>query len=136
MFRLKMQRIYYGDHGTFGVLIDDTGPICLTLENPWVHNRANVSCIPTKHGYYICKRIDSPHFGDTFEVTNVASRTHILFHKGNTEDDTRGCIILGSNFGELKGKPAVLGSKPAFDKFMRLLEGIDEFELDLRSFYG
>lgn len=30
-----------------------------------------------------------------WEVTNVPRRTAILFHEGNTDVDTRGCILVG-----------------------------------------
>lgn len=137
MRTLILQRISYfhkEEHkGTTGVLLDQVGlvPFCLTLELPWKQNQVNVSCIPS--GIYHCKRTDSPRFGETFEVTDVFKRTHILFHKGNLDDHTKGCILLGEQFGLLRGEPAILSSRNAFTEFMYKLKNENEFILDLRS---
>ena len=126
--KMRLARTSYTQYGTWGVLHDDEDlPFCVTLENPWIQNLPRVSCIPI--GLYACNRIESPKFGNTFEVMNVHGRTHILFHKGNTEFDTLGCIITGSRFGQLSTVPAVLESNPAFRLFKDLLTGQDSFEL-------
>ena len=113
--------------GTFGVLKADDIPFCLTLERPWLNNKRNISCIPS--GFYYCSRVDSPKFGNTFRVTDVPGRSHILFHKGNLMDDTHGCIILGEEFGYLNKQIAVLSSGRAFQEFTQLTKGIAGFYL-------
>ena len=128
MKTLKLVRVSYSDDAAFGVLIDDKIPFCLTLERPWLDNQTNISCIPA--GTYLCKRVDSPRFGDTFEVTNVPGRTHILFHKGNIADDTHGCIIAGEEFGHpTLGEEALKSSGHAYKEFMSKLEGVNQFAL-------
>jgi hypothetical protein len=129
---LILKRIAMSDHGTFGVLIDDHAPLALTLERPWLRNGKNVSCIP--EGNYICKRILSPKFGDTFEIKDVPERTHILFHAGNTMDHTKGCVLVGQRFGSLGEKTAVLLSRDGFGELMQRLKGTDEFLLKVESF--
>lgn len=94
-------------------------------------NQQNISCIPA--GTYICKRVISPKFGETFEVTYVPGRSHILFHKGNLAEDTHGCIIVGEYFDPLYGEHAVLSSGKAFKEFFAILDGIDEFTLVISS---
>ncbi len=116
---------------TFGVLLDEKIPFCLTLERPWLENRRSVSCIP--EGGYLCKRVNSPKFGDTFEVTNVPERSHILFHKGNFFDDTHGCILTGEQYEQLAGQNAIIASGKAFKEFMDRLDGINEFVLIIES---
>ena len=129
---MKLIRVSYTQRGTFGVLLDeDNFPFCLTLERPWKDNKRNVSCIPT--GKYICKKIYSPTFGVTFEITNVKERSHILFHKGNIMDDSHGCPILGEEFGFLDGEIAVLSSGRAFSEFKQRLQFIDEFPLEIKD---
>jgi len=59
----------------------------------------------------------------------VEGRSHILFHKGNTEEDTQGCILIAEQFGYLNGKVAVLSSKAGFNEFMFKMTGIDAFLL-------
>lgn len=131
MKELKLVRVAYIPDGTFGVLFDEETPFCLTLEREWKANRRNVSCIPT--GKYLCKAVDSPKFGETFEITEVRGRSHILFHRGNIEDDSHGCIILGEEYGELDFKMAVLSSGRAFKEFRGRTYNLDEFELEVKD---
>lgn len=63
----------------------------------------------------------------TFEVTNVPGHTGILFHWGNSEGDSSGCILLG----EYRTGSMVFKSKKAFEHFMTKLIGINEFELEI-----
>jgi hypothetical protein len=128
---ITIKRISHGDGGTFGVLLEGDTPVALTAERPWADNRPGVSCIP--RGWYRCMRVRSPRFGETFEVANVPRRSHILFHAGNTTEDTRGCILLGSSFGSLRGEPAVLATRRAFGGFMQRLKDRDEFILTIEE---
>ncbi len=135
MKRLRLARIATGDLGTSGVLVDGQVPVCLILEEPWRSNQTNVSCIPA--GDYLAKRIISPKFGETFEITRVPQRSEILFHRGNWAgtgelDSTKGCLLNGLEFGQVKGQFAVKGSKKAFEKFMKHMDGIDSWWLSIR----
>jgi len=130
MKKLILKRIAENEDGTFGVLIDGNTPFALTLERNWLDNKPNESCIPA--GKYVCKRIISPRFGETFEVTNVPGRSHILFHTGNLEDHSKGCILIGEEFGYLNGKVAVLSSRKGFKEFMDRLNGLSSFEIEIK----
>ena len=114
-------------YGTFGMLMEDNVPFCVTLERKWLDNEVGKSCIPS--GMYKCVRFDSPTFADTFRVDEVPGRTGILFHKGNIMDDTHGCIILGEQFEPINGVPAVRSSGVAMDEFMERLKLEDKFIL-------
>lgn len=129
MKSLTLIRVAYTLDGTFGVLISDEIPFVVTLEDPWLENTINISCIP--EGSYRCIRVNSPKFGNTFEVTNVQNRTHILFHKGNTEEDTLGCILVGEKYGTLSNKPAILSSGEGYGEFMYKMRDVDEFMLEI-----
>ena len=129
-----LYRLPQNKDGTFGVLLDgmiEKTPFCLTVEREWLDNQKGISCIPT--GEYICKRVNSPKFGNTFEVTNVPNRTAILFHKGNLSEDSHGCIILGEQFESYKGKAAVLSSQKAFDEFLWRTEKLNKFTLEIKE---
>jgi len=126
-----LKRIASNIDGTFGVLIDDTIPFCLTVERPWLNNQSGISCIPD--GFYICKRGQFTKHGNTFEVTHVPERTAILFHKGNIDDDSHGCIIVGEQYGYLDTNIAVLASGIAFEEFLNRLKDINEFELTIKT---
>ena len=127
--QLTLRRVETGTQGTFGVLTTGGLPFALTLEREWLGNKTSVSCIP--EGEYLCKRVKSPRFRNTFEVTDVEGRTHILFHKGNLDDDSHGCILLGEKFGMLNANAGILESKQGFNEFMLLLEEEDEFSLNI-----
>lgn len=126
-------RAIYREDAVSGILLLDTLPICLTMERPWRNNQIGISCIPT--GTFLCKRVNSPKFGDTFEVTGVSGRTEILLHKGNIDDDSHGCIILGENFDiwAPTGQLSIVSSKAAFDEFMKRTLGQNQFPLTVKE---
>lgn len=101
---------------------------CKTLELEWNDNTPNKSCIPVKRTPYVCKRVNSPRFGNTFEVTGVEGRTHILFHAGNFPKNTSGCILLGM---EVNDKNYLTQSKVAVKAFLEELQGYNQFSLTI-----
>jgi hypothetical protein len=129
MDMVKIVRVEtHPEFGTFGVMTINGDAFCVTLEPYSRDNASNVSCIPT--GQYICERYSSRKYSNTFQVTHTEGRTYILFHPGNTDDDSAGCILLGSEFGNLGSDRAILESTKAFDAFMsRLTE--DRFKLTI-----
>ena len=127
---MLLKRVASTNFGVFGVLLEDGIPFAVSLENPWLENRANVSCIPA--GDYVCQRIRSPRFGNTFQILRVPNRTHILFHKGNLTKDTLGCILVGEQYEFLHGKPAILRSGKGYGEFMQRLNGVRQFAISIR----
>lgn len=125
--RAELIRLEQGQEGTLGVLRLDGHLFCVTLEPPENGNQTDISCIPT--GEYLCRRVESPRFGDTFEVAEVPGRSHILLHVGNVADDTAGCVLLGQHFGWLGGSRAVLDSGKTFSRFMNECAGTSAFSL-------
>ena len=128
---MYLKRVSYSNTETFGVLMEwrHAVPFAVTLEDPWLDNKKEVSCIPA--GEYVCARVTSPRFGNTFEVTNVPGRTHILFHAGNTNKDTRGCILLGTSYGYIGETPAILNSTAAMNRFMDSVTDLQVFDLEI-----
>ena len=116
---------------TIGNIYHGDDLICCTMERPWLKNKVNVSCIPA--GVYTIKPVTSPKFGFTYKVENVTGRKHILFHKGNTIDDSLGCIMPVSTYGILNGKWAGLSSKAAYNKLMSFLGG-ENHELTIKRY--
>lgn len=131
MKTLTLKRIAENEDGTFGVLIDENTPFAVTLENSWLNNLPEISCIPA--GMYTCKRYQAPTHGETFRVLNVPGRNYILFHTGNTKEDTKGCVLIGEEFGQLAIHSAVLSSKRGFKEFMERLQGVDEFQIIIKE---
>jgi hypothetical protein len=121
------------DYGTFGVLKIQKQVFCVTLEPADLLNRPNESCIPAQQ--YWCNRIVSPKFGETFEVKNVPGRTMILFHPGNFEEHTDGCILLAQHFGKIGKNRGVLNSGETWTKFMNKMFDFPGFHLTIQQVY-
>lgn len=131
-----LYRLEESDKGPLGALVLDRddgsgyGPARLAVACTLELHASNISSIPV--GTYICKRYHSAKFPDTFEVTGVPGRGSILFHAGNTAEDTHGCILLGRSWGWLYGdKRAVLNSGDTFKEFLALTASVDEFTLTI-----
>lgn len=130
---VELIRLEEAPQGSFGVLRMNKEVVCVTLEPPDKLNEQNVSSIPAQQ--YLCARVDSPRFGDTFQIEGVPERTSVLFHSGNTVEDTHGCVLLGTYYGMLGDERAVLESRTAFDQFMAYLSGVDAFHLTIMEHY-
>lgn len=92
-------RKHFNKKCTIGELFLNGEKFCDTLELPWKNNEKSVSCIP--HGNYNA-RIRLPRESATRNyihilVKDVPDRSYILFHRGNTAKDSRGCILVGYN---------------------------------------
>lgn len=59
----------------------------------------------------------------------MPGRSEILFHKGNIDADTHGCIIVGEAFNPVLGRPGVTESGHAFEELLGLLRLTDRFQL-------
>lgn len=122
---LILTRNDFSPNGIFGSLCDDVGTVlAATLE----HSYECQSKI--KPGSYICRRgmhqlEHMPRPFETFEINGVEGHTNILFHVGNYDSDSEGCVLLGIR----RDGDMILGSKLAFDQFMALQKGLMEFTL-------
>lgn len=119
--------------GTFGVLVVQAEVFCVTLEPADMENAPSVSSIPAQQ--YACQKVISPKYGETFEITKVPGRTHILFHAGNVIGDTAGCILLAQHFGKLRGDRAILNSGKTFVAFMSKMGKFERFKLTVKEHY-
>jgi len=95
---LLLIRDTFTKESTIGKLFINGESFCDTLENPWLDNQRNISCIP--EGSYKV-RLRLPRESATRDylhllVQDVPNRDWILFHIGNTAKDTSGCILVGS----------------------------------------
>lgn len=114
---MKLVRRWLTTVSTGGELRLDDKVLCYTLERPVGLNRPNLDAIP--YGAYSVVLAWSPHFGMFLpKLLNVPGRTNILLHKGNTAEDTEGCILLGSDLVPNR----LLGSATAFNSVMPKLE--------------
>ncbi|MCK5612062.1 hypothetical protein KAR91_59880 [Candidatus Pacearchaeota archaeon] len=96
MTHIILNRVAQSKAGTYGTLILNHIPLCVTLELPWKDNEQDISCIP--NGVYGCSRYTSERRGKVWKVHDVPNRTDILFHKGNYISEILGCILVGRAF--------------------------------------
>lgn len=133
---LRLKRNDRRDDGTFGQLFDDKGKqIAVTLEHSFDAGHGVGSYAPKlPNGIYKCVRgmhkLDhSPAPFETFEITGVPGHSGILFHVGNYNKDSDGCVLLGLGYG---GDPRMIyQSKMTFDSFMNLQHNVNEFILEV-----
>jgi hypothetical protein len=97
LINLLIIRDTFSDKSTIGELFINGERFCDTLENPWLDNQRNISCIP--EGEYPV-RLRLARESATREylhllVQDVPNRDYILFHRGNFPKDTSGCILVG-----------------------------------------
>lgn len=132
---LRLQRLQARADGIFSDLFDDQGELLAqTLEHAYEQENASWQAkIPC--GTYTCRRGLHRLHGmaepfETFEVLGVPGCAGILFHWGNFDRDSEGCILLGNHIARAEdGSQMVTDSRKAFGKFMVLQGGIDEFTL-------
>ena len=110
---LLIIRDTFTKESTIGRLYINGESFCDTLENPYINNERNISCIP--EGSYKV-RLRLPRESATRDylhllVQDVPNRSYILFHRGNTAKDTSGCILVGNG----RQQDAVNNSRLAMD---------------------
>lgn len=130
---LELIRLEEAFVGTFGILKIQKMIICYILEPRDRENKKNISSIPVQQ--YLCRRHRSPRFGETFEVIEVPNRTNILFHWGNKEAETEGCLMTGRYVVGSYLNRELRDSKKAFGVFMKVLEGFDLATLSIQEVY-
>lgn len=134
---LILQRSDFLSTGIFGTIESEDESFSLfTLEHAFAIVPDSMAAstnyapkIPT--GSYNCQRglhtlEHHPVPFEAFEVMDVPNHTKILFHIGNFNHDSDGCILLGLS---RDGDKAVLQSESAFNLFMSKQFGINEFTL-------
>jgi hypothetical protein len=120
MMFLQLLRFSYAEDGIFGHLIGPFTSSFLTLEHSYLIDGKYVPKI--SNGNYLCKKgihqLKSGSAFETFEVTQVARHTGILFHIGNYLKDSEGCILIGNSISGLLGSRMITESRNAFLDFM------------------
>ena len=126
---MLLKRQEWLSDGILGILAsEDLKSQWDTIEHAYLVEGNWMPKIPV--GVYKCIRYKSPHFGYyVFEITGVPNCTNIEIHIANTEAQVEGCVGIGKAFGKLSDEDAVLRSRDAFDEFMKLQTGVDEFQL-------
>ncbi len=119
MEKLILKREVSGLVHTRGELWHNDQFICYTLEDPVRKVKIkNKTAIP--NGTYEIIITPSPRFGLKMpRLINVPLFSGILIHKGNTAEDSSGCILVGAE----KNEKGLLKSTVAYIKVYNLIEG-------------
>jgi hypothetical protein len=65
-------------------------------------------------------------------ITNIKQFDLVMFHWGNTDDDSLGCPIVGAEIGIIKGQQGVLNSRRAYENFYpKVMKAIVEGNAEL-----
>ena len=94
---LLLIRDMFTDESTIGDLFLNGERFCDTLELPYRDNLRSISCIPAGQ-YKVRMRYPRESASRNYLhllVQDVPNRDYILFHRGNTAKDTKGCILVG-----------------------------------------
>lgn len=125
---LTLTRKDFTENGIFSELTDDKGKLSLvTLEHSY-DNKPKLY-----DGTFMCVRgIHRLHNNipfETFEITGVQGHIGILFHIGNYNKDSDGCVLLGMD----RDNTMIQHSAIAFSKFISLLDSQQTFTLVVKS---
>lgn len=129
----------FAQDGVFGRLVTEIDDeLAVTLEHVYLHPEGNVVSNKIPVGSYECVRGQHllhgmPQSFTTFEVMGVPGHTGILFHWGNYNKDSDGCILLGQSIAlQPNGERMITNSRATFEKFMELQAGVDSFQLTVK----
>lgn len=112
-------RVESNPDGALGVLRIGDRVFCWTLQPDPTDEHFFIPA-----GVYEYRRFHGTKYKDTFEVL-VSGHTGLLFHAGNDEEDTKGCILLGSDIGfGADGRRWVCKSGATFEAFMRRMKDV------------
>lgn len=134
--KLTLRRKQIRPDGIFGELIfeGDPGRFAFSLEH--AYQQPDGAYRPkVEPGVYKCVHgTHALHNGvpfETFEITGVVGHSGILFHAGNFNKDSEGCVLVGKTIAinPANGQEMITGSRDEFAEFMERLDGIDQFEL-------
>lgn len=114
---IEVKRFEFGTNYTIGKMYIDGIYECYTLERE-VFPHSRKPAIPA--GTYEVVIDDSTRFKRPMpHILNVPGYEGIRIHKGNTDADTEGCILLGTGWA---GVDFISNSAVAFDKFFSKLQ--------------
>jgi hypothetical protein len=126
--QFKLQRVYIGDQGAFGVLSkNDDPPFAVTLERTFRPD--NEVVIP--FGVHKCIRTMFNKGGyPTYEVLLPETKhTLVKFHRGNLEEHSLGCVLVAESYQQFGAMFGIGNSKAGFNEFMEHTCSVDEFML-------
>lgn len=130
-----LRRIQARADGIFGLLSGPAGLVEHTLEHAYaVPGLPRLYAPKIPRGDYVCRRGSHRLHGmasdfTTFEITPVPGHSNLLFHWGNYNADSEGCVLLGEAEVQAGGREMITASRAAFARFLASVAGRDTFAL-------
>lgn len=138
---LIIQRLHRRSDGIFSVVTDSIGhQVFVSLEHAYRHADGSFHPI-VQPGVYTCRRglhrlPKMENQFETFEIMGVKGHSGILWHWGNWNDNSSGCVLTGSTF-MMKMNPKhnnevekmITQSRETFSMFMELQKGNETFKV-------
>ena len=127
MMKLTLKRIFKGEKYTIGKLYIDGEYFCETLEDAIRDVKVyGETAIPS--GTYKVTITLSPRFRRWLPLLHdVPNFEGVRIHRGNTAEDTHGCILVGQN----KVKGQVVNSAYTEIELMKRLKGEKDIEIEI-----
>lgn len=140
---LVLTRLFNEIDGAFSRIdSEDNSFQCVGLEHAYDSGNGDGSYSPKlQAGTYTCKRSMHRLHGmtqdfETFQIMDVPGHSNILFHWGNYNDDSDGCVLLGRRMvpnPDSSGTNMITSSKNTFNAFMDAQKGVDTFTLTVKD---
>lgn len=134
---LYLKRNWIRPDGAFGTLAWNGLPFAVTLERTYPGERPNTQMVKLPEGFYKCTRSWFHKGGyETFLITSelIKPERRILIHRGNNEEESEGCILIGENFHNTNGKASIAQSGVAFGELMQLVGKASSFDLFIANY--
>jgi hypothetical protein len=136
-----LQRVVVRDAGAFGVLVHNapTGrvPFAVTLERTYptaaeagVSEKYDGQFVKLQRGVHRCERrwfTKGGYF--TFEIIQPG-HSQILFHRGNIEAHSEGCVLVAESFSAIGDEPGILDGG-GLTEFLKRAAAVDSFDLEV-----
>lgn len=132
-----LKRTHFAENYTLGVLKVDGVVIGRTLEYPWRDNtpwndklskKVNLLRVSgIREGVYRgelvgkCNKAGEAEW--RLQLSGKHGRTAIQFHAGNTLDDSRGCVLVGTSISHTGGDATIANSRLAMQRFIAAIFG-------------
>jgi len=130
---INIKRMFTSKESTQGALYINGEPFCFTLEDEFREVKVSGETRIPKGEYKIkyrdqltglTEKYRKKHSWFTFhlEIQDVPNFKYIYIHKGNTDDHSEGCILLGDSLNNNQIDDGFLGhSTNAFTRFYKLV---------------
>lgn len=123
---LTLKRVRKDAFGVFSNLMNEEGHIIAScLEHSYDYGDGHWEAKITEGEHECVRGMHTLHNNvefETFEITGIVGHKGLLFHWGNKENDSEGCVLMGDKF---QGN-AVINSRQTFAHFLAMFMATPE----------